>query len=80
MDTGQTDTATSDFIIGTMMAVFGLIGLILAAGAVDSGIYVFGLCLAGFACLFNIGLIRAYYDRRDAARAALLHGEGAGHV
>lgn len=63
------DTATSDFVIGIMMAAFGLIGLILAAGAVDDGIYVFGLSLFGFACVFNLGLVRAFYDRRDATRA-----------
>ncbi len=65
------DTGTSDVIVGILMAVFGLIGLILAGGSVDSGIYVFGLSLFGFACLFNLGLIRAYYDRRDAEHAVL---------
>ena len=74
------DTATSDFIIGIMVAIFGLIGLILAAGAVDNGIYVFGLSLLGFACLFNLGLIRAFYDRRDAARAHAHENGGSGHV
>ncbi len=74
------DTATSDFVIGIMMAVFGLIGLILAAGAVDDGIYVFGLALFGFACVFNLGLVRAFYDRRDAAHAHVRTNGGSDHV
>jgi len=74
------DTATSDFVIGIMVAIFGLIGLILAAGAVDDGIYVFGLSLFGFACLFNLGLVRAFYDRRDAARVHSPAAGGTDHV
>lgn len=50
------------------MAVFGLIGLVLAAGATDNGIYIFGLCLAGFAIVFDVGLIRRHYDKAEAYR------------
>jgi hypothetical protein len=52
------------------MAVFGWIGLTLASGSVDSGIYVFGLSLFGFSLVFNFGLIRAYCDRQDAVASA----------
>jgi hypothetical protein len=61
----------SDLIIGLMMAVFGLIGLILVAGAADAEMYVFGLSLSGFAVLFDFGLIKRYFDRRDALAAAV---------
>jgi hypothetical protein len=57
-------------IVGTMMAVFGLIGLFLAAGAVDDEMYIFGLALGGFAVCFEFGLIRRHFDRQDRARAA----------
>ena len=62
----------SDLVVGLMMAVFGLIGLFLAAGAADAEMYVFGLALCGFAVVFDFGLIKRHYDRRDYARAA--HG------
>ncbi len=65
------DIEPSDLIVGLMMLVFGVVGLILAAGAVDDEIYVFGLSLFAFACLFIIGQIRHHHDRRDAARVAI---------
>jgi len=58
-----------DFVVGALMAVFGLIGLFLAAGAADDEMYVFGLSLAGFAGIFIFGLVKRHYDRADAARA-----------
>ena len=63
------ESEASEFAIGGAMAAFGLVGLILASGSVDSGIYVFGLSLFGFSLLFNLGLIRTHYDRQDASRA-----------
>ncbi len=69
------DIELSDLIVGLLMTVFGLLGLILAAGATDIEIYVFGLSLAGFAVVFVIGLIRRHYDKQDARR----HG-GSHHV
>jgi hypothetical protein len=58
-----------DYVVGVMMAILGLIGLFLAAGAADSEMYVFGLSLAGFAGLFIFGLVKRFYDRQDEARA-----------
>ena len=72
------DIEPSDLIVGLMMLVFGVVGLILAAGAVDDEMYVFGLSLFGFACLFIIGQIRHHFDRRDTARVAV-RAEGARH-
>ena len=58
----------SDVIIGLLMAVFGIVGLVLAAGAMDNEMYVFGLSLFVFAMAFIFGLIRRYYDRAEGAR------------
>ncbi len=60
----------SDLIVGLLMAALGLIGLILASGAHDDEMYVFGFSLFGFACVFVAGLIRRHFDREEAARAA----------
>ena len=60
----------SDMVVGLMVAVFGLIGLFLIAGAADVEMNVFGYSLTGFAVCFDFGLIRRHYDRRDAAQAA----------
>ncbi len=59
----------SDLIVGLMMAGFGLVGLFLVAGAADVEMYIFGICLSGFAVLFDLGLIKRYHDRRDESRA-----------
>lgn len=58
----------SDIVVGVLMLVLGLIGLKLASGALDDEIYLFGLSLAGLAVAFEFGLIRRYFDRKDAAR------------
>lgn len=61
----------SDLATGLLMAVLGLLGLLLASGAHDDEMYLFGLSLAGFATVFVFGLIRRHYDRADAARAVV---------
>lgn len=58
----------SDLFVGLLVSVLGLIGLILASGANDEEIYVFGLSLAGFAVVFVFGLIRRHFDKADARR------------
>jgi hypothetical protein len=58
----------SDLIVGLLMAVFGLIGLILASGAMDDEMFVFGLSLFGFACVFDFGLLRRHFDKRETNR------------
>ena len=62
------DFEPSDLIVGLLMAALGLIGLILASGAMDDGMYVFGLSLFGFACVFLLGLLRRHFDRLEANR------------
>jgi hypothetical protein len=58
-----------DLIIGLMMTAFGIIGLLLASGAMDDEMFVFGLSLFGFACVFVLGLLRRHFDRLETARA-----------
>jgi FtsH-binding integral membrane protein len=65
------ESNVSDLVVGLMMAVFGLVGLFLVAGAADNEMYVFGIALFVFAVCFNTGLIRRHFDRRDALRAAI---------
>jgi hypothetical protein len=62
------DIEPSDFIVGLMMLVFGLAGLILASGAMDDEMYVFGLTLFSFATLFEFGLLRRHFDKAEARR------------
>ncbi len=64
----------SDWLVGIMMAVFGLVGLVLVAHAYDDEMYLFGACLAGFALVFDYGLVKAHYDATDRARARADHG------
>ena len=59
---------TSDLAVGFLMLVLGLVGLVMASGALDDAIYLFGLSLFGFAVVFNIGLVKRYFDRQEAAR------------
>jgi hypothetical protein len=62
------DIEPSDLIVGLLMAVFGLIGLILASGAMDGEMFVFGLSLFGFACVFVLGLVRRHFDKLETNR------------
>jgi len=65
---------TSDLVVGLLVFVLGLVGLVMASGALDDAMYVFGVSLAAFAVVFDIGLVRRHFDRLDAAR------QGGGHV
>jgi hypothetical protein len=58
----------SDWLVGVMMSTFGLTGLLLASGARDDEMTVFGFSLAGFAVCFVMGLLRRHYDERDALK------------
>jgi hypothetical protein len=53
---------TAKWISGGLVGLLGLIGLYLAAGAADRGIYVFGMALAAFAVLFVFALIKQGFD------------------
>ena len=56
----------SSFIVGLLVAVFGILGLFLIAGAMDAEMYIFGIGLAVFAVLFEFGLVKAHFDRHEA--------------
>ncbi len=58
-----------DIIVGAFVALLGLIGLVLAGGALDGEIYLFGLSLFGFAVAFDWGLMAKGHRRAEAARA-----------
>ena len=62
------DIEPSDFIVGLLMLVFGIVGLCLASGAMDKEMYVFGLTLFGFATVFEFGLLRRHFDKAEARR------------
>lgn len=46
------------WIVGFIVAAFGLLGLFVAARASDSAMYAMGLLVFGFAVLFNFLQIR----------------------
>lgn len=56
----------SAIVIGVLLSALGLFGLILAGGALDNGMYHFGLALFAFACFFDVWLIKQHFDRLDA--------------
>jgi hypothetical protein len=58
----------SDTIICALLAFLGVVGLFLAGGALDDGMYQFGLGLAAFAVFFIVFTIKRYCDAQDAAR------------
>jgi hypothetical protein len=58
-----------DIVVGVFVAVLGLVGLVLASGALDQEIYLFGLSLFGFAVVFDWGLMVKGLRRAEAARA-----------
>jgi hypothetical protein len=58
----------SDFIIGGLVGLLGLLGVHLAANALDHGMATFGLGLAGFATFFVFWLIKKHFDRQPSHR------------
>ena len=56
----------SAMVIGALLSVLGVFGLVLAGGALDSGMYHFGLALFGFAFFFDLWLIKTHFDRLEA--------------
>jgi ABC-type maltose transport system permease subunit len=56
----------SAVVIGTLLSLLGLFGLILAGGAIDSGMFHFGLALFGFAFFFDMWLVKTYFDALEA--------------
>ena len=57
----------SHWIMGSMSSLFALIGLFLAAGAHDAGIFIFGLGLFAGGVLFAWWMIKTAYDEAEAS-------------
>ncbi len=58
----------SAVVIGAVVTALGLLGLILSAGAIDSGMHHFGIGLFGFAVLYVFWLVKKHFDEADTAR------------
>lgn len=61
---------TGKWIINAVVALLGVLGLFLAANAVDGGFYGFGLLLFVFAALFVFASIKKAFDSHEAAEAS----------
>ncbi len=58
----------SAWIIGTIAVLVGLLGGVLAANAIDLGIYLFGFGLILFAVWFVFWLIKDNFDQQQKLR------------
>jgi heavy-metal-associated domain-containing protein/cation transport ATPase-like protein len=68
----QQEKFMSAVILGALVSVLGLLELILADGAIDTGMYHLGLVLFGFALLYVFWLIKKHFDRGDLAQSVTL--------
>ena len=57
----------SHWIMGILATVFALIGLVLASGARDAGILIFGLGLFVGGVLFAWWMIKTAYDEAESS-------------
>jgi hypothetical protein len=56
-------------IIGVFVTLCGLAGAVLAANAMDIGMYSFGLGLIGFAVVVDFWLTKEYFDELERGEA-----------
>ncbi len=68
-----------DIVVGVFVALLGLIGLVMAAGALDQEIYVFGLSLVVFAGAFDWALALKIMRQMEAARLEIVAAGEGGH-
>lgn len=54
--------SASSIVIGAIVALFGIIGLFMAANAVDAIFYGVGLTFFVFATLFDFWLVKKWFD------------------
>ncbi len=59
-----------DWILGLFMAVLAILGLVLAAGAYDTGMYTFGLGLFAFGTFFDFWLVKKFFDAKERLSTA----------
>ena len=55
----------SAVVIGSLVSILGLFGLVLAANAIDQGMYHFGFALFGFALFYVLWLIKGHFDAAE---------------
>lgn len=67
-------TSFIGWITGGCVAVLGILGLVLAAHAIDLGMSIFGLGLFVFAVLFDFWVIKLVFDENDARLLASAQG------
>jgi len=60
----------SDMIFGVFASIACLLGLTLAAGALDQGMAMFGSALAAFGYLFVVFLVKRHFDVQELTAAA----------
>ncbi len=66
-------------VVGYLMIPLCLLGLLLAAKALDGEMELFGFGLATFSGLFGFSVLKGSYDAADAARAKASSRVEAGH-
>jgi ABC-type uncharacterized transport system permease subunit len=57
----------SDFVIGALVLLLGLLGLLAAANALDQGMAIFGTALFLFAVFFEFWLVKKAFDRKSGS-------------
>ena len=57
----------SHWILGIFAVFSALLGLFMAAGALDTGVFLFGLGLFGAGVLFAWWMIKTAYDEQEAS-------------
>ncbi len=60
-----------DWILGLFMAVLAVLGLVLASGAYDTGMYTFGLGLFAFGTFFDFWLVKKSFDAKERLAVAV---------
>jgi hypothetical protein len=63
-----------DYFTWLLVVLLGVLGPIMAHGARDTEIYIFGLSLFGFAAAFLFFEVKRHYDMKDAASETLSPG------
>jgi hypothetical protein len=70
----RTTHEAGDYVTWLLVILLGLLGPVMAHGARDNEIYVFGLSLFGFSAAFLFFEVKRHYDMKDTARAAARNG------
>jgi hypothetical protein len=60
----------SHWIITGLVALLGFVGLVLAAGALDDGMHLFGMGLVIFSVTFVWFSVKRHFDRLERGTAA----------